>query len=176
VKLLHKFKPITFFFAGLLLGLGYIGASYMMHLMVLQKAGTRLSEEVEKYQQLTLEYDESQAHIDQLSQWSDEVYSELLTSEQHYKNHLKSFQSLVTDLVHIGKSHNLTFLDYHSEPSVALDAIEEARLFTSQLSLGGSFKDIHLFLESIKDHSDPPPFPFTKLKLPLRVNAIPKLS
>jgi hypothetical protein len=155
MKLHHRFRPITFFFVGLLLGLGYIGASYIMHVTVLEKAGYRLSQEVKKYNSLKEEYDEALAKIDQLSTWSDDAYATVLAVNSQYESHYKSFQTMINKLVSAGKSHHLTFLDFQSEPSSLLSEIEDARVFTSSLSLGGAFKDIHQFLKNLKENNDP---------------------
>ena len=155
MKLHQRFRPITFFIVGLLLGLGYLGASYIMHMTVLQKAGDRVSERVAEYKRWKKQYGEDQERIQELSNLVETEYDKLKAKNKSYQAHFKSFQQLITEIAQVGKQHNLTFLYYRAEPSQALKEIPGERVFTSSLSLGGSFKNIHTFLEVIKDHSDP---------------------
>lgn len=150
-----KYKPITFFLAGLLVGLGILGATYIIHLDALKKVGMQLSDRVAKYQTLSKQYAADQAKVQELTQQVETELSKIMTAEQLYQKYFKSFQRLITDVVHGGKQHNLTFLDYHTDPAADIKEIPGARLFTSNLSLGGSFKDIYNFLETIKGRSDP---------------------
>lgn len=150
-----KYKPITFFLAGLLVGLGILGATYILHLDALKKVGTQLSERVARYQKLSKQYAADQARVQEITQQVETELSKIMTAEQQYQKYFKSFQHLITDVVHDGKQHNLTFLDYHTDPATELKEIPDARLFTSSLSLGGSFKDIYNFLETIKGRSNP---------------------
>ena len=150
-----KFKPITFFIAGLLVGLGILGTSYVVHLADLKQAGIQLSQRVAKYKKLSQQYAADQAKVQELTKQVETEMSKIMTAEQQYQKHFKSFQHLITDVVHVGKQHNLTFLDYHMDPSAEMKDVPGARLFTSSLSLGGSFKDIYNFLEAIKSRPDP---------------------
>ena len=61
----------------------------------------------------------------------------------------------MTELVGVAKQHNLTFLDYHSEASEPFTPIEGARVFSSSLSLGGTFKNIQSFLEVLSNTAQP---------------------
>lgn len=155
MNLHQRFRPITFFIVGLLLGLGYLGASYVMHTTLLQKAGTHLAERIEEYKQLKAKYEKDQNRIQELTQLIDEQQAKLNAAHQTYATHFKSFQKLITEIAQVGKQHNLTFLDYRAEPSRELNEIPGARVFTSSLSLGGSFNNIHAFLDVVKDHERP---------------------
>jgi uncharacterized protein YukE len=146
---------------GLLIGLGYLAASFFMQSKVLEQAGTQVSLRIQEVQDLNQTYQAHSKQIDTLKSQFEQFLQEIRSKEATYQSQYRDFQPTMTSLVRMGKQYQLTFLDFHFDASEPLAHFQGGKLFTSTLSLGGNFEHIQSFLQALSKSQ-------SELSLPIR--------
>lgn len=157
-------RPITIFLIGLLVGVGYISTSFYIDSVLLEKKGGKVTSEMEEFQKLSETYTKDSQKIESLQSEIQEHINFIEFVSNQNQTYVENFQQIITRLVQNAKSHNLTFLDFHSQSTETLEGLPEVSRNDSQLSIGGNFKNILAFLEDLENNVESNGLPIVRIQ------------
>ncbi len=164
-------RPLTFFWIGLLVGIGYLGSSFYIHLNLIEKTGKKVTKKLTELKKESSKRKPTQAttpaqqlvttpQMTQPPQTSHPIKTEITdllervrSLESTFSNAQQNIQNMVTRLVKLGKQHHLTFLDYQKHGSKTLNQTSSVTTFSATLSLGGQFEHILNYLGALHERS-----------------------